>query len=163
MHLLTLNTLTGVKKSQRRNFFRVPFFESLSLLRMNKPLPDEIINKYKAAHEKELEKYKDRKDIIVDDPPPFFEEHQIECRDISGGGIRCLSRNALELFEIVQGTIHLDGFSVEFLGEVIRVCPSNDSVYPFEFGIKFTELDENSRTRLIGYIFKKQRNLMKKD
>lgn len=162
IHTLTLNALTDVKKSQRRNFFRVPFFESLTLLRLNKPLAEEIVNKYKAEHEKQLEKYKDRKDIIVDDPPPFFEEVKLECRDISGGGIRCFGRDALDIFEVIQGTLHLDGFSVDFKGEVIRVSASNDSVYPHEFGVKFTEMDENSRTRLIGYIFKKQRNLMKK-
>lgn len=162
IHTLTLSALTGVKKSQRRNFFRVPFFESLELLRLNKPLPEDVVNQYKAEHEKQLAKYKDRKDIIVDDMPPFFEAIRVECRDISGGGIRCFCRDTIDAFEKVQGTIHLDGFKVDFTGEIIRVSSSNDAVYPYELGIKFTELDENSRTRLIGYIFKKQRNLMKK-
>lgn len=162
LHLLTLSALTEVKKSQRRNFFRVPFFESLNLVRLNKPLPDDVVMKLKEEYDKKVEKYKDRKDIIVDDPPHYYELCKIECRDISGGGIRCLSKAPVDIFEIVQGTLHLEGMDIEFLGEVIRITPSNDVVYPYEFGIKFTEMDENARTRLIGYIFKKQRNLMKK-
>lgn len=162
LHLLSLAATSEVKKSQRRNFFRVPFFETLGLVRMDKPLPEEITLKLKEEYEKKIEKYKDRKDIIVDDPPLYHEKQNVECRDISGGGLRCLSSGPIAVFEVIKGILHLEGFSIEFTGEVIRVSPSNDTVYPYEIGIKFNEMDDNSRARLIGYIFKKQRNLMKK-
>lgn len=162
MHLLTLTALGPVKKSQRRNFFRVPFFESIELMRHGKPLAEEVQAKLISEYEKKIEKYKNRLDIIVDDPPILFETVQIECRDISGGGLRCLSRTELSIFEVLEGTLHVDGLYVPFKGEVIRITPSYDSVYPYELGIKFTEMDENVRTKLISYVFKKQRNLMKK-
>lgn len=162
IHVLTMTALTEVKKSQRRNFYRVPFFESVQLVRLDRPLAEEEQKKLMDAYEKAISKYKDRKDIIVDDPPLLYEAAQIECRDISGGGIRCLSRYELKVFEPVEGIVHVDGLYVPFKGEVIRVSPSFDSVYPFELGIKFTEMDETIRTKLISYVFKKQRNLMKK-
>lgn len=161
-HLLMLEVLSPVKKSQRRNYFRVPFFESLSLIRFTKPLPEDVQGKLMSEYEKKIEKYKDRKDIIVEDPPLLFETLQIECRDISGGGIRCLARKEVQIFELLEGTLHVDDLFVTFKGEVIRISSSYDSVYPYELGIKFTEMDESIRTKLIGYVFKKQRNLMKK-
>ncbi len=162
IHTLTLQILSDVKKSQRRNFYRVPFFESIQLTRLNKPLAEDVQKRLIAEYEKKIEKYKDRTDIIVDDPPLLFETLQIECRDISGGGIRCLSRNAVDVFELFEGLLHVEGLNVAFKGEVIRVGASFDSVYPYELGIKFTEMDETVRTKLIGYVFKRQRNLMKK-
>lgn len=161
-HLIMLDALTPTKKSQRRNYFRVPFFESLNLVRLSKELPEDQKKKLLGEYEKKIEKFKDRKDIIVEDPPILFETLQIECRDISGGGIRCLARKEVHIFELLEGTLHVDDLFVSFKGEVIRISPSYDSVYPFELGIKFTEMDENVRTKLIGYVFKKQRNLMKK-
>lgn len=162
IHVITLTALTDVKKSQRRNFYRVPFFESIQLVRLDKALPEDEQKKLMEAYEKAINKYKDRKDIIVDDPPLLFETVSIECRDISGGGIRCLARQELRVFEPVEGIVHVDGLYVPFKGEIIRVGPSFDSVYPYELGIKFTEMDETVRTKLISYVFKKQRNLMKK-
>lgn len=163
LHQLTLVAMTSIVKSQRRNYYRVIFLESLDLVRLNKELPEATVNKLKNEYEKKIEKYKDRKDIIVDDPPIYFETTRIECRDISGGGIRCLTKSSLEIFELLQGTLHVEGLEVSFTGEVIRISQSNDSIYPYEIGIKFIEIDENTRTRLISYVFKKQRNLIKKD
>lgn len=162
IHLLALTQVTDVKKSQRRNYYRVPFFETIKISRMNKPLPDEVVEKLIKEFEAQNEKYKHNKDIIVVDPPDIYHSSKIECRDISGGGLRGFSKEPLELFELVRGELHLEDFHVEFVGEVIRVSASFDSVFPYEIGVRFTEMDENSRTRLIGYIFKKQRNLMKK-
>lgn len=162
VHLLTVLQVSPVKKSQRRNYYRVPFFDSIKLSRTNKPLPDEVVEKLVKEFEAQNEKYKHNKDIIVVDPPDIYHSLKIECRDISGGGLRGFSKEPMELFEMVRGGLYLEDFYVEFVGEIIRVSASFDSVLPYEIGVRFTEMDENSRTRLIGYIFKKQRNLMKK-
>ena len=162
LHILVLTVVSGIKKSQRRNFYRVPFFEELKMFRLNKPLPEDVVEKLTKEYEAQKEKYKNNKDIIVADPPDLYQFMKIESRDISGGGVRGFSKEPLDLFELVKGELHLEDFTVSFVGEIIRVSQSFDSVLPYEIGIKFTEMDENSRTRLIGYIFKKQRNLMKK-
>ena len=162
IHLLTLEQVTDVKKSQRRNYYRVPFFDTVKLSRLNKQLPEDVVEKLIKDFEAQNEKYKHNKDIIVVDPPDIYHSSKIECRDISGGGLRGFAQEPLELFELVKGEVHLEDFYVEFVGEVIRVSASFDSVFPYEIGVRFTEMDENSRTKLIGYIFKKQRNLMKK-
>lgn len=162
IHLLTMVQVTDVKKSQRRNYYRVPFFETIKLSRLNKQLSEDIVDKLLKDFEAQNEKYKHNKDIIVVDPPDIYHSIKMECRDISGGGMRGYSREPLELFELVRGELRIEDFHVEFVGEVIRVSASFDSVFPYEIGVRFTEVDEISRTRLIGYIFKKQRNLMKK-
>lgn len=162
IHLLTMVQVTDVKKSQRRNYYRVPFFDTIKLSRLNKQLSEDVVDKLLKDFEAQNEKYKHNKDIIVVDPPDIYHSIKMECRDISGGGLRGYSQEPLELFELVRGELRIEDLHVEFVGEVIRVSASFDSVFPYEIGVRFTEVDENSRTRLIGYIFKKQRNLMKK-
>ncbi len=72
VHVLTVVQVSDIKKSQRRNYYRVPFFETIKLSRLNKPLPDDVVEKLLSEFEAQNEKYKHNKDIIVVDPPDIY-------------------------------------------------------------------------------------------
>lgn len=170
LYYITLEVLSKTRKSQRRNFYRVQHFETIRLYRLAYPFPEEEIEKRKKTNEerkaKLAEKYKHMKDVIIDeeDGPEeeYYQSIKVECRDISGGGMRVLSSTKIEENEPVKGEFFLDGNQYPFIGKVIRVIETVDLVYPFDFGIVFEGMDEVVRSRLIGYVFRKQRNLLQR-
>lgn len=168
IHYLELSVIGKTTKSQRRNFYRVQHFETLTLYRLSYPFPEEEINKKKKILEerklKLAEKYKHLKDVIIDEEveEEYYLSIRVECKDISGGGIRVFSSTPLNDGELLKGEFVLDKERYPFTGRIIRIIETMDPIYPYDIGIAFEGMDEMVRTRLIGYVFRKQRNLMAK-
>lgn len=143
-----------IKKVQRRKFFRVHFLSS-GYLQYEKPLSEEDVSKRKAVLEK---KFKTQNDILVEEVEVVKEK--FETLDLSGGGIRIVSKNQHEIGEEVKGAFKISSVWVDFKGEVLRVDKNDNG--SFNIGIKFLELDSATQSRIVSYVFEIERNLIKK-
>lgn len=150
---LTIERISDIKKSQRRKFFRIPYFKDLTF-----KLP--ILEEDRTVDEKLLEKYKDNPDILIE--PDEFEIIKATTRDLSGGGFRFSASRDFNLGGILNGEMEIEGKNVNFSVVVLRVV--KDVLYDnmFEIGCSFIDIDEVDRSKIIGLIFKKQRDIVKK-
>lgn len=143
-----------IKKVQRRKFFRVHFHsEGYFVKRIE--LSEEEIEKKKLEMQK---KFKNIKDIVIDE----VEEVRTDFRalDLSGGGIRVLTRKTFDIGEILEGAFKIGAVWVDFKGEVLRVDKKDAGT--FEVSMKFMELDDNTQSKIVSYVFEAERNLIKR-
>ena len=83
-------------------------------------------------------------------------------KDISGGGIRLVLHKALKLGQNIEVGIDLEeegDFKV--LCQIIRIEKPIHDEDIYWVGMKYTELNERMRGKLIKFIFKKQREIIK--
>lgn len=83
-------------------------------------------------------------------------------KDISGGGLRVITKEKLSKHTGVKCIMRLDDNIVEPFGKVVRCESQADSMIKYDVGICFTAIDENIRSKIISFIFKNQRKLRKK-
>lgn len=150
---LDIQRISDLKKSQRRKFYRIPFFGDIVF---KFPIPEEE----RQVDEKLLERYKDNPNIIIE--ADEFEEVKATARDLSGGGFRCSINRKFSVGDVLEGYLYIGSAKIEFKVVVLRVI--EDDMYPntFEIGCSFTDVDEVDRSKIIGFIFEKQRNIVKK-
>jgi c-di-GMP-binding flagellar brake protein YcgR len=78
-------------------------------------------------------------------------------KDISGGGVRLVSKKPIPLGEKLNISIQLaDIGPLELICEVVRVEQPKSDVPIFWIGTKFLDLAENTRNKIIKFIFRKQ-------
>jgi|GEM_PF-1140717 len=148
-------TLTSpIKKVQRRRFFRVRFMSKGNFLHERHLSEEEI----KQLKEKLKAKFKNENDIFVDET--IVERVPFDTLDLSGGGIRVVTNNPYEIDEFVEGEFQISGKMVKFKGEVTR--NEKNASNRFEVGIRFIDLDSNTQSEIVAYVFEIERNLIKK-
>lgn len=146
---------SDIKKSQRRKFYRVPYYEDVVL-------KFDLDEAEKKINEKLIEKYKNNPDIIIEEETE--RDVVVSARDISGGGLRFIIKNeVLNIGDIIRGTLNLNNKKIDFEAEVTRSMVLPDHHNTYDIGCSFINMDESVRSKIIGYIFAKQRNLVKKD
>lgn len=132
LSLLYINKVGSIRKMQRREFFRL----------------DIVLNVI----------------VEINNSEDEIKEISAISKDISGGGIRLICKEKLNLGCLLKCIIPLDDETIEVRGEVIR-CESesiSDSIYRYDIGIKFIDIDENIRKKIISFIFDRQRKIIKK-
>lgn len=157
MSVVHLTRNTDISKSQRRKYFRLPYIDEI---KVEDPDAPEMSDADKAKHEKLKEKFKDNPNIIVDEPETLYIE--MRGKDLSGGGFKALSRRPLKLDINVRGLLTLDNEEIPFSGKVIRCSRTMDTFENYEIGVMFEGMDDQVRSQIISYIFKKQRSMRKK-
>ena len=145
---------SDIKKVQRRKFFRVGLMSQGNLF-FEKQLSEDEIARMK---QKMLAKYKNEKDILIDEVA--IEKVPFDTLDLSGGGLKILIKESFDLGEFLEGEFKISGDWVKFKGEVTRNEKKDDNRY--EVGIKFLELDANTQSKVVAYVFEIERNLIKK-
>lgn len=148
MHALKIVLATDIKRLQRRAFFRIPLYID-GYFRYLIP-KEEVLAGIDS-------KYKDNPDILIEDE---YDMEKFKLMDLSGGGLKLVSKVEHEIGEVLEGVFTLEDIEIVFEGEVVRSRLLDDGDY--DLGIKFTDLDEQIRSFIIGYIFKKQRNQIKR-
>ena len=143
-----------IKRIQRRKFYRVNF-KSKGHFLIEKKIPEHEIAKKKALLNS---KFKNEKDLIIEEAT--IEKFPFESLDLSGGGIRVLTRKVFESGELIKGEVLLNNMWNKFSGEVTRVQKKDDNHY--EVGIRFIDLDSATQSRIVSYVFEIERNLIKK-
>lgn len=145
---------SDIKRIQRRKFYRVNLLSRGHFL-FKKQLSDAEIT---LMRERMLKKYKSDKDFILE--TSIQERVAFETLDLSGGGIRVVCQNSFEVGEFVEAEFEITGSWVTFKGEVTRIEKKESNRY--EVGIKFLELDANTQSKIVAYVFEIERNLIKK-
>jgi len=86
--------------------------------------------------------------------------------DISGTGMKIYAEESVEVGKIIHTKFFLLKFPltiVDVFGEVIWVTPVNkDGKPPYHIGVRFLDLNAHDRERIINFIFKKQREAIRK-
>ncbi|MDQ2085874.1 flagellar brake protein [Herbivorax sp. ANBcel31] len=138
IRVLKINTLSDIKKIQRREFFR---FECTN------PIKYKVIK----ASKSNLKKGEDLKKTIT--------------RDLSGGGVCIKLTNRVSVGDILECELFLNDFDkVGFRGKVVRFSEYgvDRGEYKYEIGVSFEKISEKAREKIVSYIFQEQRRLIKK-
>lgn len=101
-------------------------------------------------------------DIEIIENDDFNKKIRAITKDISGGGLRIICKEKLNLYSLLKCTIPLENESIKINGEVVRCNLIPDSISRYDVGIKFIDVDETIRKKIISFIFKKQRKIIKK-
>lgn len=156
--VIQLRKSSEVKKSQRRKYFRMPF---IGEIKVKDPNQKEVTEAEMKKREALKEKFKDNPDIIIDDEPDI-DYIDMTGKDLSGGGFRALSKKTIEIGQEIEGEISLDRLRLEFKGKVVRCKSTMDTFENYEIGVMFEGMDDQVRSQIISYIFKKQRTMREK-
>lgn len=151
---VVVNLASEIKKIQRRKFFRVNF-HSEGYFTFRVELSEEEVEKKRQEMQK---KFKNIKDIVVEDI--IEEKVKFQALDLSGGGMKVLTGVEFQMAENLQGAFKIASAWVNFKGEVVR--SEKKDAKTFEISIKFLDLDANTQSKIVSYVFEAERNLIKK-
>lgn len=143
IHILRVS---DVKKSQRREFFRLSLLEDATIL-----IPD---------GESEEELFHQGK--IIKQVVPLFKSHSVIVKDLSAGGMRVHSKKNLQAGETYRMQFVLDKEKYDVECQIVRSFLLEDVVERYDLGIKFINIDLQLQRKLVAVIFEKQRKLLKK-
>lgn len=82
--------------------------------------------------------------------------------NISGGGLRFISRDRFEVGDRLVLKTFLPTYAhvIKLKCEVVRSVPFEDS---FETAVKYTDIDDTTRDKIIKYIFARQRQMLRSE
>ncbi len=82
--------------------------------------------------------------------------------NISGGGLRFISKDRFEVGDRLVLKTFLPTYAhvIKLKCEVVRSVPSGDS---FETAVKYTDIDDTTRDKIIKYIFARQRQMLRSE
>ncbi len=143
---LSIQMVSPIDKVQRRDYYRMPLITDVIL-----KIPQGV------TIEKQVDNGK-----IVEVEKTTYKELSVVTKDISGGGLRTLVGEQLELGLIMKIVIILENEQIEVEGEIVRCQIFDAAVKRFDCGIRFRDVGEKERSKIIAFVFEKQRNLRKK-
>jgi c-di-GMP-binding flagellar brake protein YcgR len=143
---IQLLKVSDVKKSQRREFFRLPVIEDVIIKVKTGETSEEFIDKGK----------------VVEKIVSIFDEHKCLAKDISAGGMKLVSKVKIDIGVDIFVKFVLEGVHYELAGTVLRCFLIEDVVERYELGIQFKNIENTTQTNLIAVIFNKQRKMLKK-
>ncbi len=82
---------------------------------------------------------------------------KVYTKDISAGGLQFADREKYQIGQKLQLTIHFPNLdTIEVIGEVVRVDESPDEPNLYFISVRYAELDEVRRCKIIQFVYKKQ-------
>lgn len=146
------------------------FFKSNFLDKKMSPLPVWI-----AEIPHDIEKIQQRAFVRFDISQPLKIEYfldtneetplsfQVNTKDLSGGGLQAICDQPIKLGTKVKMLLTLsEGGDFEVEGEVVRVCKPQMDRQLFWVSVKFVNVRDNIRDKIVRFIFKKQLEHRKK-
>ncbi len=146
-----------IKKAQRRQYFRLDFLGEIiiSIEEFSENMDEYMQQPF--VNSKILE------EPVCDGEIQIINKFlKADGRDISGGGFKAICRMPFDVDSEIYGRIKLDSEYIPFRGRVVRCLETEDDIDEFEIGVFFIEMDESIRTKIISFIFDRQRKQMKK-
>lgn len=141
VYLQQLELVTGIKKYQRREYYRY----SCSIPVFVRRLEEE-----------------EKENLVWDDT---IEGKEANAIDIGGGGIRFMMKETFEPNELILCHLKLDIKNsikeIQALGKVLSIRPVKDSNL-FEIRVQFEKISNIAREHIIQYIFEDERKRRKK-
>ena len=142
IYLQQLDLITGIKKCQRREFYRY----SCSIPVFTRALEEE-----------------EKQNLVWDDSVKGTEGNAI---DIGGGGIRFLTKDQYQPNEMIICNMKLEiknsQKDIQALGKVLSVKPVKDSNL-LEVRVQFERISNVAREQIIQFIFEDERKRRKKN
>lgn len=83
-------------------------------------------------------------------------------KDISGGGLRIISKTKVNPNNIVDIDLKTDDGIIHARGRIIRCVPYEGSGNDYDIAVIFDSIQEQARTQIISFIFNYQRKMKKK-
>lgn len=91
--------------------------------------------------------------IVVSEQPVY----SLFTRDISGGGVQVVSKQLLKAKAKVEIVLDMPANeTIMAIGEIVRTHQPQPDIPVYWVSIKFTDIQEKDRSKIIRYIFKKQ-------
>lgn len=148
-----IELINELQKYQRRQFFRL----SCTMGIMYKILEDEETVKEYMEEEEELSE-KLKKESLM----------QGVALDISGGGMRFVSKNRHNKYEMMAALVRLsyseeEEWNYGILAKIISVSTSKNNKNLFEHRVEFLNVDSKVRENIIKFIFEEERKRRKKE
>jgi c-di-GMP-binding flagellar brake protein YcgR len=131
--LLKLQVVSDIKKTQRRNFFRLKLLRDI-----------------------EVQKVIDLKERS------FGERFRGYMLDISGGGLMFNSTMLLQENDLIEVALNLNNKKLVLFGLIVRRVYCNNPKAPYSYGVRFERITEFERNEVTKFIFEEQRKLIKK-
>lgn len=100
--------------------------------------------------------------VIEEDGKRRIIEENCRSQNISGGGIKLYSNYEHKIGDQVLCSFFINNHQIVAMGEVVRIEEVDIFYYKYGIGVKFVELNEEDRDRIISFIFQKQRELRNK-
>jgi len=128
VHLIRVKQTSPIHRLQRRSFYR---------LKIKLPILFRLIDENESGSSGYIKAY---------------------TADISGGGMKLLTNENLQPGQQIECRISIgEEDLLDLNGLVVRVVPCVEGNHKFEVGIKFVNIFESDRDRLIRFIFQQQR------
>ncbi|SNR89437.1 c-di-GMP-binding flagellar brake protein YcgR, contains PilZNR and PilZ domains [Anaerovirgula multivorans] len=87
---------------------------------------------------------------------------EIFTKDISGGGLKAITKKAFEEKQKVECIISLNNNNtVTVVGEIVRV-EKEPTTNEYEIGVRYIDISDSARNQIIAFVFRKQRELRQK-
>lgn len=85
-------------------------------------------------------------------------------KEMSAGGLSgiVIDIGDVGIGEVLQIKIDTGSEMLNVIGDVLHCQPFKDSIRRYEYRIKFLNISQMSRTKLLNYVFSEQRKLMRK-
>lgn len=151
--LLAMRMKTGLKKFQRREFYRLECLIDFSYYRISKEVAQ-------LGSENEF--------LKLTLSPEYIIEQKFACtRDISGGGIRFTAKEEIEIGQLILIVIRLNNEKIDhtfyLVADVIscELAPQTESRWIVR--AKFRHKDPKIRDTIVRYVFEQDRKLRKKE
>jgi c-di-GMP-binding flagellar brake protein YcgR len=80
-------------------------------------------------------------------------------RDLSGGGMKMLSRLNMQEKSLIRVMLQLEDDYIMAFGEVLAKSDVPDSIYEFQYGVKFAVMPEADQEKIIRFLYNEQRKL----
>ena len=100
--------------------------------------------------------------VIEEDGKRRIIEENCRSQNISGGGIKLYSNYEHKIGDQVLCSFFINNHQIVATGKVVRIEEVDIFYYKYGIGVKFVELNEEDRDRIISFIFHKQRELRNK-
>ncbi len=144
--LIYIQMVSNVDKNQRRDYFRLSIVTDVIFKIQTGVTTEKQVNMGK----------------LVEVEIPVYRELQVVTRDISGGGLRAMVGERFEPGMKLTVILLIENERIEVKAEVVRCQIFDETVKRYDCGLRFLEVEEKIRSRIIAFIFEKQRNLRKK-
>ncbi len=133
MYKIRIKRTTKIRKIQQRNFYRLAC--RIPTIKIHHICEDNL--------EKDI-----REECFIS--------------DISGGGIGVFCNYPHDSGDFVDIQIDSQGLKICIKGEIIRISDSKNQKYKFNIGVRFVDLKDNDRDKIVSFIFEEQTKLRKK-
>lgn len=152
---LVLKKTSKIKKSQRRQFFRLDFVGDINI-KMDS-IPEE-----NQKYLREMPRASSKIVIVKGEGLQEAAYFSMQGKDLSGGGFKAIGRAPISEGTQIAGLMILNEDPIPFAGKVVRCVRTNDTVESYEIGVGFLDMDDSLRSKIVGFIFERQRRMRKK-